>query len=414
MTELYHRRETCRLCSGRDLQRVMSLTPTPPANAFVSAEHRDTPQPVFPLDLFFCHECTHVQLLDVVNPDYLFAHYVYVSGTSAGFVEHFRRYAEAMMRDYLPAPPALVVDIGSNDGTFLRNFVRRGYRVLGVDPARQIARSATKAGIPTREEFFAPDVAGRIREQFGPASLVSANNVFAHADDLHAILRGVTELLSPDGIFVFEVSYLADVIEHTLFDTIYHEHLAYHAVWPLVSFFHGHGLELIRVERIDTHGGSIRCVAQRPGGPRSPDGSVDAAIEDERRLVLDRPDTIIEFSRRVDALRRTFLALMEDLKARRYSFAGFGAPAKATTLMYHFGIGADTVEFIVDDNPLKQDLFTPGLHIPVLPASALYRRRPDEVIVLAWNFASSILEAHKGFHESGGHFIIPLPVLRRV
>jgi SAM-dependent methyltransferase len=414
VTGLYHRRDTCRLCGGRDLQHVMSLTPTPPANAFVPAEKRDEPQPVFPLDLFFCRGCAHVQLLDVVNAEYLFAHYVYVSGTSRVFVEHFRRYAEAMIRHYLAEPPALVVDIGSNDGTFLRHFADRGYTVVGVDPAQEIAHAATASGIPTLTEFFRPDVAARIRDHYGPARLIAANNVFAHADDLDAIVEGIKAILSPDGVFVFEVSYLADVIEKTLFDTIYHEHLAYHTVAPLVRFFRKHGLEPIRVERVATHGGSIRCVAQFAGGPRTADQSVADAVELEKRQRLDRPDTVVEFSQRIGALRQEFRGLVGDLKARGHSFAGFGAPAKATTLMYHFGIGPETVGFIVDDSPLKQHLFTPGLHIPVLPPDELYRRKPHEVIVLAWNFAASIMEAHDEFRKRGGHFIIPVPVLRRV
>ncbi len=414
MTLLHHRRKTCRLCNGLDLQPVMSLTPTPPANAFVPADRLGEPQPVFPLDLVFCRGCGHVQLLDVVDPEYLFRHYLYVSGTSRVFVEHFRRYAEAMIRRYLPPPPALIVDIGSNDGTLLRQFADRGYTVVGVDPADEIARAATESGIPTLAEFFTPEAAARIRDQYGPASLITANNVFAHTDDLEAVVRGVSLLLGAGAVFAFEVSYFADVIQKTLFDTIYHEHLSYHTVGPLVRFFATCGLELIRAERVETHGGSIRCVVQAAGGPRAPDGSVARAVERERRLGLGRPETIIEFSGRIDALRREFRNLVGDLKAGGRAFAGYGAPAKATTLMYHFGIGPETVDFIVDDSPLKQHLFTPGLHIPVLPADELYRRRPQEVIVLAWNFAAPILEAHEGFRKMGGHFIIPAPVLRRV
>jgi len=408
------RRETCRLCGARDFAQVLSLTPTPPANAFVPAGRLDIPQPVFPLDLFFCRACAHVQLLDVVDPGYLFADYVYVSGTSRVFVEHFRRYAEAMIREYMPAPPALVVDVGSNDGTLLRHFAGRGYTVVGVDPARDIAERAAASGIPTLATFFTPDVAATLRDRYGPASLITANNVFAHADDLGAIVEAVKVLLAPGGVFVFEVSYLADVVANTLFDTIYHEHLAYHTVGPLVGFFERHGLALVGVEHVETHGGSIRCVARPVGAARGPDRSVARAIELERRAGLHRPDTLVEFSRRIDALRGQFRDLAADLKAHEHTIAGFGAPAKATTLMYHFGIGRETIEFIVDDSPLKQHLFTPGLHVPVLPVDELYRRRPDDVIVLAWNFAEPILAAHDGLRRAGMRFIIPLPAPRIV
>jgi len=414
VTPLCRRRETCRLCGARDLAHVLSLTPTPPANAFVPADRLDIPQPAFPLDLFFCRVCAHVQLLDVVDPAYLFADYVYVSGTSRVFVEHFRRYAEAMIRDYLPAPPAVVVDVGSNDGTLLRHFAGRGYTVVGVDPAREIAERATASGIPTLAAFFTPDVAAGLRDRYGPASLVTANNVFAHADDLDAVVEGVKGLLAPHGAFVFEISYLADVVEKTLFDTIYHEHLAYHTVGPLVGFFERHGLELVRAERVDTHGGSIRCVAQHAGAARSRDGSVGRAVARERSAGLDRPETLVEFARRIDRLRHEFRDLVCDPKAGGHVVAGFGAPAKATTLMYHFGIGPETIAFIVDDSPLKQHLFTPGLHVPVVPVDELYRRRPNDVIVLAWNFADSILAAHDGLRRAGMRFIIPLPAPRVV
>jgi SAM-dependent methyltransferase len=409
VTQLCQRRDTCRLCGSRDLERVLSLTPTPPANAFVRADQLDVPQPVFPLDLYFCQACGHVQLLDVVDPAYLFADYVYVSGTSRVFVEHFRRYADGIIREYLPAPPARIVDIGSNDGTLLRRFADRGYTVLGVDPARAIAAAATASGIPTVAEFFTPQLAKRLRDAEGPAHVVTANNVFAHADDLEAIVDGVRVLLDPTGVFVFEVSYLGDVVDGLLFDTIYHEHLAYHTVGPLVGFLRRHGLELIRVQHVDTHGGSIRCVVQHAGGERTADGTVGPVVEHEQRAGLDRPDTLIAFARRVEALRERFRGLVNDLRAKGRRIAGFGAPAKATTLMYHFGIGPETVEFIVDDSPLKQHLFTPGLHIPVLPVEELYRRRPDDVVILAWNFAESIMRCHNALRRWGTRFIVPLP-----
>jgi SAM-dependent methyltransferase len=410
VTQLCGRRETCRLCDAHDLEHVMSLTPTPPANAFVRADQLDVPQPVFPLDIFFCRKCGHVQLLDVVDPDHLFANYVYVSGTSRVFVEHFRRYAETVIRDYVPAPPARIVDIGSNDGTLLRHFADRGYPVIGVDPARAIAAAATASGIPTVPAFFAPDLATRLRDEHGPAQVVTANNVLAHADDLGAIVDGVKMLLAPDGVFVFEVSYLVDVVERTLFDTIYHEHLAYHTVAPLVGFFERHGLELIRVEHVDTHGGSIRCVAQRAGAARPTDDSVDRAVARERSVGLDRPAALVAFARRIEALRLEFRKVVDGLKTQRQRIAGFGAPAKATTLMYHFGIGRETIEFIVDDSPLKQHLFTPGLHVPVLPVEELYHRRPDAVVILAWNFAESILSTHDALRRLGTRFIVPLPM----
>ncbi|SVE13931.1 uncharacterized protein METZ01_LOCUS466785, partial [marine metagenome] len=245
-----------------ELELIIQLTPTPPANAFVKSSCLEVEQPVFPLDIFFCTNCTHVQLLDVIDPKLLFSEYVYVSGTSPLFVEHFRRYASDILTQFTPRVGSLVVDIGSNDGTLLSFFKKAGMSVLGIDPARKIVEEANRNGIETLEGFFNQSLAEKILVSKGPASIITANNVFAHADDLEGIIQGVRSLLAPDGIFIFEVSYLADVLEKTLFDTIYHEHLSYHSVGPLQRFFAHNGMNMFGAYRVDTHGGSIRGVCQ--------------------------------------------------------------------------------------------------------------------------------------------------------
>lgn len=407
------RRMACRLCGCQVLSLVLQLTPTPPANAFVSADMLLDEQDAYPLDVFLCDGCGHLQLLDVVNPDVLFRDYVYVSSTSPVFVDHFRRYADQVIETASPPDDALVVEIGSNDGTFLRFFRERGLRVLGVDPALKIAMEATRAGIETMPAFFDADLARQIRQERGPASVVAANNVLAHADDLAGIAAGIRELLSPDGICVFEVSYLMDVVSDTLFDTIYHEHLSYHAVKPLVEFFGRHGMELIDVERVATHGGSIRGTAQLVGGGREVSPRVSELVACEETLGLQSAGTFESLAARIDNVKASLSGLIRDLKAQGKTIAGFGAPAKATTLLYHLNLGG-VLDFIVDDSPLKQNLFTPGHHIPVLPAQAIYDRRPGYVLVLAWNFAQSIMSNHKRFTEQGGRFILPMPEVRVV
>lgn len=409
MSAPHHRRSTCRLCGGGRLTMVLSLVPTPPANAFVPASEIGTPQPAFPLDLFFCEDCAHVQLLDVVDPRVLFENYVYVSGTSPVFVRHFEDYANDVVARFAIRPGALALDIGSNDGTLLSFFQKAGMAVLGVDPARDIAQAATARGIETIADFFTPALAARIRAERGAASVITANNVFAHVDDLAGVARGVRALLAEDGVFVFEVSYLVDVTEKTLFDTIYHEHLAYHSVQPLLRFLEANDLELIEAIRVDSHGGSLRGVAQPKGGPRPVGASVAEAVALERRLGLDRAETFHAFARDIEALKDELGALLRRLKGEGRSIAGFGAPAKATTLLYHFGIGPDIIDFIVDDSPLKQGLFTPGMHIPVLPGTAIAERKPDYLVVLAWNFAQPIIAKQAAFREAGGRFIVPLP-----
>ncbi len=405
------RRATCRLCDSGDLSLVLSLTPTPPANAFVTVDALDTLQECFPLDLHLCGACGHLQLLHVVDPSLLFSDYVYVSGTSPSFVAHFEDYATHVIETYRLPPEALVVDIGSNDGTLLRFFQQAGMAVQGVDPARDIARAASEAGIETLNAFFDAVLAAQIREEKGAAAVVTANNVFAHIDDLAGVVAGVRALLDEGGVFVFEVSYLADVLEKTLFDTIYHEHLSYHAVAPLVSFFSHHGMELIAAERIDTHGGSLRGVAQLASGAGEVAESVAACLELEERLGLGRAETFHDFAERIDTLKISLRDLLSGFKAEGQSIAGYGAPAKATTLMYHFGLGPDIIDFIVDDSPLKQGLYSPGLHVPVLPSGAITEQGPDYLLILAWNFAQPIMANNSAFHEAGGRFIIPVPEL---
>jgi SAM-dependent methyltransferase len=407
-------RPDCRLCGELKLERVLSLSPTPPANAFVTSEARGQPQQAFPLDLYLCTRCAHLQLLEVVDPKLLFENYVYVSGTSPVFVEHFRRYAETVIARYEPAQGSLVVDIGSNDGTLLGFFRERGHRVLGIDPAREIAREASSRGIETLNAFFTPELARQIRRERGPAAVITANNVYAHIDDLAGVTDGIRELLADTGVFVFEVSYLTDVYQKTLFDTIYHEHLAYHTVKPLVSFLDSHGLELIEADRVDTHGGSLRGTVQLKGGSRAVGSSVAQLIALESELGLDRPETFERFGKQIDALGARLRSLLGDLRGQGKRIAGFGAPAKATTLMHHFRIGADTLEYIVDDSPWKQGLYTPGLHVPVVPATALVDRHPDYLVLLAWNFARPIIEKQAAFRNAGGRFIIPLPELEVV
>jgi SAM-dependent methyltransferase len=397
------RRKDCRLCHDTDLSMALSLTPTPPANEFVA--NPKVEQDCFPLELFKCNACEHYQLLDIVDPNRLFKNYVYVSGTSPVFVRHFRNYACDLVSSFDPAPKSLVVDIGSNDGTLLREFRNNGLRVLGVDPACNIATEAfDNHGIFTIDDFFNQEVAREIVEHHGKATLITANNVFAHADDLDEITLGVKNLLEDDGVFTFEVSYFGDVVAHNLFDTIYHEHLSYHTIKPLIKFFQKHSLKLFNVKHIDTHGGSIRgyvCHASNPNH-RAMDNCHEGEIN------------IAGLSDKIEQLKQDLSARLHELKSQGKTIVAFGAPAKATTLMYHFDLGEGIIDFVVDDSLLKQGLYTPGKHIPVLSSSALYEQKPDYVVILAWNFAEPIIKQHQKFIEQGGHFIVPIPELKEV
>lgn len=402
----------CRLCGSTDLVTVLTLTPTPPGNHFVDEARLHEPQPTYPLELRFCSTCSHLQLGHVVDARVLYQrNYSYVSRTSPVFVEHLRTCAEEQLRRLGAAAGRLVVDVGSNDGTALRFYAESGCRVLGVDPATLIAEGARREGIPTLCEFFDADRAAAWRAEFGPASLIISHNTFAHIDDLGGAIDGVRSWLADDGLFVMEVGYALDLYQKAWFDSIYHEHLDYHSVTPLVRFLSRHGLEPIDVQRTRPQGGSIRVVAQQSGGPRPIEPSIGALIKLEEQQGMTRAETFLAFAQRVEILRHSLGDLLAEIRSEGCAIAGYGAPTKATTLLAHFAL-EDTLSFIVDDNPLKQGMFSPGAHIPVYEAARLYSDRPDFVLVLAWNFADSIVAKHQRYVDDGGRFILPMPVPR--
>jgi SAM-dependent methyltransferase len=398
------------MCGEASLTKAMSLTPTPPGNDFLSREELGREETVYPLDLFFCEDCHHVQLGHVVDPQILYQkNYTYVSATSAHFVNHLRVYAEDMSNRFGLKPGDLVADIGSNDGTCLQFFKDKGMKVVGVDPAKKIAKTATEVGIETVADFFCYDLAVGLREKYGPARYITSHNACAHIDDLVDVVKGVEYWLDTDGVFVLEVGYLVDVYSNTWFDTIYHEHVDYHTVAPFEKLFSRVDMEVIAVQRIAPQGGSIRLMVQKQGGNFERDKSVDELIALEHELGLDNIEALHKFDNKIRAVSSKLHKLVYSLKVIGKSIAGFGAPTKATTLMGHFGLDENVLDFIVDDNPLKQGLFTPITHIPVLSVEALYESRPDYVLILAWNFAEPIMKMHQKYGEEVGQFILPMP-----
>jgi SAM-dependent methyltransferase len=392
----------------------LPIAASPIADAYVPAERLSEKQDTYPLDLYLCLECGHVQNLDVVNPEILFRDYVYVTASSLGLVEHYRRYAQDVATAFGLQPGSLVVEIGSNDGSLLEFFKQKGCKVVGVDPAQRIAAAATAKGIPTLPEFFSGALAEEIRSRHGAASLVTANNVFAHSDQLADIVRGIRTLLADDGVFVFEVSYLVDIVDRFLFDTVYHEHVSYHSIAPLKTFFERLGMQLIDVQRIASKGGSIRGFAQRlPEGKRPVAPVVAELVAMESARGFGQPQVYSEYARAIDARKQALTRLLDGARAQGKTVAGYGASTTVTTLMWHFGL-TDKIDFLADDNPRKEGLYSPGCHVPVVASKEIYSRRPDYVIILAWNYAQPIIDRHRRFLEEGGKFVIPLPDLRVV
>lgn len=404
----YRIRTSCRLCGSPVLDTILTLTPTPAANEFVAADQAGLAQQEFPLYLSRCVACGHVQLPVVVSPDLLFSNYVYVSGTSPSFVRHFEEYSREMIERFSLQQGDLVVDIGSNDGTLLRFFQNAGMRVLGVDPARRIAEEATASGVETLCAFFDRGTAAQIMVAHGAATLVLANNVFAHADDLREIAAGVKDLIDPQrGYFVFEVQYLVDMVQKTLFDMVYHEHLSYHSIEPLIPFFDSLGMSIVDVKRVGTHGGSIRVMVQ-PSVRVQASERMTNFIADERVALSGEP-----YAAMFQRIERASQALHDALDQSKGKVVGYGAPAKLTTLMYQFGISSEHIAYVVDDSPWKQGLLTPGRHIPVTSADRLMQagERPNCIVIFAWNFADQIISKYPQFK---GSFIVPLPEFKKV
>ena len=409
MTPTSIRRQDCRLCHSTDLDLVVELTPTPPANALVSPADAGAPTVTFPLEVFLCRECGHAQLIEVVAASDLFGDYRYMTGASPSLVAYAEEYADAVVAAAGVGPGAKVLEIGSNDGTQLSAFARRGLRPLGVDPAARPVAVANERGIPSLLGFLGPDLRERLAAD-APFDLVVANNVMAHIDDLDAVVDVVADILADNGMLVLEVGYLGDVLARTLFDVIYHEHVDYHSVGPFVRFFERHGMTIVHVERSRMQGGSIRVHVRPRASAGRPSASVADLVAEERARGLDSPETFAAFTASIDRLRADVRDLVLPIAASGDRIWGYGAAAKATTLLYHFGVG-EIIETVVDDNPVKQGLLTPGHHIPVVDPRQLYDARPEHVLVFAWNYIDHIRREHRAYLHGGGSLIVPLPAL---
>jgi hypothetical protein len=399
----------CRLCGSSSLDHVLPIRPSAIGDAFITADRLSEPQDLYPLDCYLCLDCGHLQNLDVVDPDILFRDYTYRTSVSLGLVEHFKRYAQSVVSALSIPRGSLVVEMGSNDGSLLKAFKNEGMRVQGIDPARNIAAAATADGIPTIPDFFTSELAARVKSEQGEAALFCANNVFAHIDNMSDVVKGIRLLLANDGALVFEVSYIVDMIDNMVFDTIYHEHVSHHALIPLETFLNGHDMTLFHVERTATKGGSIRAFAQpKSTGSRPRSDELSKLIQEEERRGITKPKIYRDWFEAIERRKRNVLAYLDKAIADGKTVAAYGASTTTTTLLYHFELES-RVKFIVDDNPLKQGLFSPGAHLPVLPSGELAIKKPDVVVILAWIYAEPILKRNRAYIDAGGKFLVPLP-----
>jgi SAM-dependent methyltransferase len=396
----------CRSCGADGLELVLSLGRTPLANALLTQEQLTQPEPHYPLELAFCPSCALVQITKTVPPEELFSDYLYYSSFSDTMLRHAQSLVASLIIERQLGPTSLVVEIASNDGYLLQYYARAAVPVLGIEPAANIAGEAVKRGVPTIVEFFGRELAVRLSAGGQRADVIHAHNVLAHVADLNGFVAGIGVLLKPDGVAVIEAPYVKDLIDHCEFDTIYHEHLCYFSLTALDQLFRRHQLFINDVERIPIHGGSLRVTVGKSGAATP---AVARLLAEEAAWGVDRYITYRDFGARVETLKATLTAMLAGFKRRGDRIAAYGAAAKGSTLLNYFGIGRETLDFVVDRSPYKQGRFMPGVHIPILAPERLLEDMPDEVLLLTWNFADEILEQQKAYRQLGGRFIIPVP-----
>lgn len=404
----------CRICGNENLKKFLSLGATPLANSFLTKEELQKEEKKFPLELCFCEKCKLVQLTYKAPSESIFKEYVYLSSTTKTFQDHFEKMTAEMVKDFKLTNKSFVVDIGSNDGILLKGFKKMNVPAIGVEPATNVATLAEKNGIETINDFLNENVVKAIIKKRGKADIVTATNVFAHMDDIDDAIRNVGNLLKKDGIVVIEIQYFVDTINKMTFDNIYHEHMSYYTLTPLDYFFKKHRMEIFKVERVSTHGGSLRVFVQKKEGKHKIHSSVKKTLDYERKVGVNHFKIYKKFADKVYETKKTFVKCIKNIKKENKKIAVYGAPAKGNTLLNFCGLGKNEIDYMVEDNQLKQGLYAPGTHIPIVAPKMLDEKTPDYILILAWNFADEILSKTKKYARSGVHFIIPLPKLRIV
>jgi SAM-dependent methyltransferase len=398
----------CRSCGSAHGDLVLDLGVQPLANNLLRPEDLAKPEPKFPLRLAVCRACWLLQITDLVPPVDLFSEYLYFSSFSDLTLRLAREAAQRYTSEFQLGPGSLVVEIASNDGYLLKNFVAAGVPCLGIEPAANIAKVAREQGVETLVEFFGQGLADRLAGAGRQADLILGNNVFAHAPDTNDFVAGLRALLKPQGRVVFEFPYAADFIEKTEFDTIYHEHVFYFSLTALKPLFERHGLTIFHVERLPIHGGSLRLFAGVTGA-HAVQPSMTALLAEEQRKGLAGLSYYQSFAARVRELKTALNTRIAELRRAGHTIAAYGASAKGSTLLNFYGLGPAQLDFVVDRSTYKQGRLTPGTHLPILPPEELLARRPDYTLLLTWNFADEILAQQQAYRAAGGKFILPIP-----
>ncbi len=401
----------CRICQSTKLYPFLSLGSMPIPNGFLEKQDLKNQEKLYPLQVSVCENCWLVQLKHVVSAEEMFKNYLYIPSTSFTMLEHFKSLCDDTVKQFNLDENDLVVDIGSNDGTLLGFFKEQEIKILGVDPATNLANTACLKGIETINNYFSEILAKEIVAKKGKATVITACNVVAHINDLDDFFRAMSILLKEKGTVIIEFPYFLDLLDKNEFDTIYHEHLSYFSLFPFLQLLKKHHFLIFDIKRIPVHGGSLRIHIVKEAG-NFVDKIVNEFLDEELAKKIDKKITYQNFAHRVKSIKRDLVDFLGKLKKQGKRIAGYGAAAKGNVLLNYCQIGIETIEYIVDSIPYKQGRYTPGTHIPIYPESRLEKDMPDYVLLLAWNFADEILRKQMKYREKGGQFIITIPYLR--
>jgi SAM-dependent methyltransferase len=400
---------SCRLCGHRLTHVMVDLGMSPLCESYLSADQLDAMEPFYPLKVHVCDDCLLAQLPAYVPVEDIFTEYAYFSSYSDSWVEHARRYAEQMRERLGLDHASLVVELASNDGYLLQHFLPHGIPVLGIEPARNVAEAAEARGVPTLTEFFGVELATRLRAEGRQADLIAANNVLAQVPDLNDFVAGIKLLLAPKGVVTIEVPHLLRLVEGNQLDTIYHEHFSYFSLLTVERLAARHGMRVVDVEELATHGGSLRLHLRHDDDTAAVSERVAEVLADERAAGMEEMGFYTDFGRRAEETKHALVEFLTDARRRGLTVAGYGAPGKGNTLLNFCGIRTDLLAYTVDRNPYKQGRFLPGTHIPIHHPDRLAETRPDVILILPWNLRTEIAAQLEYTRDWGARLVVPIP-----